>query len=230
MQRLWMLTACLAACGGSGDAGITPPPVTVPAQPWSLTGSLTTGRALHSLTVLADGGVLAVGGQAVGLPFQILGSSERYDPATGNWRRRRARHRRESWRFACSMAGAIGGRLLLQPSTRRRARSCTTPPPTRGPSLEHDGAAYLCSCTPPRRTSARDGKVRHDRPGDRDGGIYDPAIGRWSRTSLSARGGHTATIPAARSSWQGIGDVHAPTLRSAERFDPRTDTWTTTGT
>jgi len=65
--------------------------------------------------------------------------------------------------------------------------------------------------------------------------IYDPAIGRWSRTtSLSvARGGHTATTLSNGTvlvAGGGSGTYSAPTLHaSAERFDPRTDTWTTTG-
>ena len=58
--------------------------ITVEALPWTLTGSLTTGRTLHSATLLADGRVLVTGGQAVGTT-QSLRSAEVYNPATGTW-------------------------------------------------------------------------------------------------------------------------------------------------
>jgi N-acetylneuraminic acid mutarotase len=58
--------------------------VTVEALPWTLTGSLTTGRTLHSATLLADGRVLVTGGQAIGTT-QSLRSAEVYNPATGTW-------------------------------------------------------------------------------------------------------------------------------------------------
>ena len=50
---------------------------------WSLTGSMTTTRAAHTTTRLADGGVLVAGGL---MNFNTyLASAEIYDPATGVW-------------------------------------------------------------------------------------------------------------------------------------------------
>jgi hypothetical protein len=58
--------------------------ITVEALPWSLTGSLTTGRILPTATLLADGRVLVTGGQAIGTT-QSLRSTEVYNPTTGTW-------------------------------------------------------------------------------------------------------------------------------------------------
>lgn len=58
--------------------------ISVTTYPWSATGSLTTGRTLHTATLLADGRVLVTGGQTVDTQ-QSLRSSELYNPATGSW-------------------------------------------------------------------------------------------------------------------------------------------------
>jgi hypothetical protein len=65
--------------GKTGDVTIT-----VTTYPWSATGSLTTGRTLHTATLLADGRVLVTGGQTLDTP-QSLRSSELYNPTTGSW-------------------------------------------------------------------------------------------------------------------------------------------------
>jgi Bacterial Ig-like domain (group 2)/Kelch motif len=46
-------------------------------ETWSLTGSMNTARKRHTVTLLADGKVLATGG--------FTASAEIYDPATGDW-------------------------------------------------------------------------------------------------------------------------------------------------
>ena len=58
--------------------------VSVTTYPWSATGSLATGRTLHTATLLADGRVLVTGGQTLDTP-QSLRSSEVYNPTTGAW-------------------------------------------------------------------------------------------------------------------------------------------------
>jgi hypothetical protein len=50
---------------------------------WSLTGSMNEPRESHTATLLGDGKVLVVGGQA--FSGKILATTEIYDPATGDW-------------------------------------------------------------------------------------------------------------------------------------------------
>src|SRR5437762_1961505 len=49
---------------------------------WTLTGSLNTGRADHTATLLPTGIVLVAGGVD---SSGVLASAELYDPASGNW-------------------------------------------------------------------------------------------------------------------------------------------------
>ena len=56
--------------------------VNASAQSFALTGSLHTARASHTATLLANGQVLAAGGDGAA---GILSSAELYNPATGTW-------------------------------------------------------------------------------------------------------------------------------------------------
>jgi N-acetylneuraminic acid mutarotase len=49
---------------------------------WAMTGSLATGRMVHTATRLLDGRVLVAGGQGAS---GYLASAELYEPTTGNW-------------------------------------------------------------------------------------------------------------------------------------------------
>ena len=49
------------------------------AAQWEYTGSLNTGRDMHTATLLSDGRVLVAGGGYYVAPAEL------YDPATGNW-------------------------------------------------------------------------------------------------------------------------------------------------
>lgn len=55
---------------------------------WTTTGSLHTGRAFDTMTLLNNGQVLVAGGlgQAVGTTINILASAELYTPSTGTWK------------------------------------------------------------------------------------------------------------------------------------------------
>src|SRR5215468_10815367 len=50
---------------------------------WTFTGSLSTGRFLHTATLLPSGLVLVVGGNDAS--FHPTASAELYDPASGTW-------------------------------------------------------------------------------------------------------------------------------------------------
>ena len=53
-------------------------------ETWTNTGSLHIGRELHTMTMLANGKVLVVGGAGTNVPHS-LSSAELYDPTTGTW-------------------------------------------------------------------------------------------------------------------------------------------------
>ncbi len=99
---------------------------------WTTTGSLNTGRAYHTATLLPSGKVLVAGGQAFSGPlnyFAELNSAELYDPATGRWsytgnlRRRLDTHRVGQLRRSKTV------RCWLREVTVSRARSYATRPP-----------------------------------------------------------------------------------------------------
>ncbi|MCE3555574.1 Kelch-like protein 17 [Pseudonocardia sp. RS11V-5] len=54
---------------------------------WKATGAMHAARRLHSVTVLADGGVLVAGGTSAGSQFppSALATAEVYAPTTGTW-------------------------------------------------------------------------------------------------------------------------------------------------
>lgn len=76
----------VAGGAGPSGAGLTLSTVyTVAAKTWAPAGALNAARRLHSLTRLADGSVLAVGGIAGPSAGPGLVSAELYDPDAGTW-------------------------------------------------------------------------------------------------------------------------------------------------
>ena len=76
-------------CGNSGGlpSGLTQAQLYDPATgAWTATGSLATGRAQHTASLLPDGTVLVVGGRTI-VKYNSGGitSTELYDPRTGTW-------------------------------------------------------------------------------------------------------------------------------------------------
>ena len=216
--------------------------VSVRAQPWSLTGSLAIGRTLHSLTVLANGSVLATGGQVLGTPFQTIRSTELYDPASGSWRTVGSLTTGRANHVAIRLLNGkilVAGGYALEPSTRLASAELYDP--------VTEAWSVTGSMSEPRDLAAAallpDGRVLV--AGGSGAGtnlnalataeIYDPATGRWSRAAnLSvARGGHSATSLANGKvlvAGGGSGTFTAPTLHaSAELYDPATGVWMTTG-
>jgi N-acetylneuraminic acid mutarotase len=79
---------------------------------WSATGGLGTPRRLHTMTKLADGRVLAVGGIAgpPSTPAAGVASAEIFDPAAGTWTATGSMHEA---RFAHSASLLPGGKVLV---------------------------------------------------------------------------------------------------------------------
>jgi Bacterial Ig-like domain (group 2)/Kelch motif/Galactose oxidase, central domain len=216
--------------------------VTVRPLPWSLTGSLATGRTLLTLTVLANGSVLAVGGQVLGVPFETIRTSELYDPAAGTWASTGSLTTGRANHIAIRLQNGkvlVAGGYMLQPSTRLASAELYDPATgtwsATGSMLEARDLA-AAALLPDGRVLVTGGSATGtnlDALATTE--IYNPASGTWSRAANMsvARGGHTAT---ALSNGRIVvvggasGTYGAPTLHtSAEVFDPATAAWTATG-
>ncbi|MFI5025791.1 MAG: galactose oxidase-like domain-containing protein, partial [Solirubrobacterales bacterium] len=80
----------LVAGGGASTASARVIDLNGPTPQSTATGSMATGRRQHNLTVLADGTVLATGGNSSGASLVDLNNgvytAEQWNPATGQWR------------------------------------------------------------------------------------------------------------------------------------------------
>jgi len=158
------------------------------------TGSMATGRNLHTATVLRDGRVLVTGGSDG--PHHALASAELYDPKTGKFSPTGSMKTARSFHTATLLAD---GRVLV----------------TGGSAV-----GWLAS------------------PGDflASAEVYDPKTGRFSPTGSMAgeRVFHTATLLADRRVLV-TGGAYRPatdttySLASAELYDPKTGTFSPTG-
>jgi len=203
---------------------------------WIATGNMQAARTAHTATLLPSGKVLVVGGRNVG----PIDSVEIYDPARGTWH---AAAPMSTARVGHTATLLNDGRVLvvggstggLPPGFGRTASAEVYDPasdtwtPTVGMSTPRDwfDAVLL-----------KDGRVLVAGGFGLDtlasAELYDSTTGRWTATGNLhiARYGHTLTllhdgsVLAARGS--GDGDL-ATTISSAERYDPRTGTWSLAG-
>jgi hypothetical protein len=215
--------------------------ITVEALPSSLTGSLATGRTLHTATLLADGRVLVTGGQALDTP-QSLRSTEVYNPTTGTWTATGNLATGRSNHIAIRLQN---GRVLVaggvSVETQTRLASAEIYDPATGTwtatgnlvtarqqasaVLLNDGRVLVFGGSGP--ASNVDPLASSE--------IYNTATGQWASTGSMtvARVGHAAVLLAngkilaaggATTSISGT-VLHA----SAELYEPSTGQWTGTG-
>ncbi|MDQ3012269.1 MAG: hypothetical protein M3X11_16365 [Acidobacteriota bacterium] len=212
------------------------------AQAWSQTGSLATGRTLHTATLLANGKVLAAGGCPIPCT-NFLNSAEIYDPATGQWS---ATGNMGTPRINHVTVRLSNGKVLVlggdsgSPS-RTRSNSAELYDPTTGAwsatgNLITGRELATATLLPNGKVLVTGGSG----PGNNldslnTAEVYDPATGSWSPagTMNAARSAHTATLLANGKvlvASGAAGTYTSPILHaSAELYDPATGSWTPTG-
>ena len=216
--------------------------VTVSANPWRVTGSLTTGRTAHTATLLANGKVLVAGGHNVpGPPFQTLTSCELYDPTAGTWSSTgsmsAAREAHIAIRLLDGRVLVVGGFSLAG----GRLNSAELYDPIAGTwsptgSLTTARLSTAAVLLPNGKVLVSGGSgTGTDIDALDSAELYDPGTGTWGLTGsmTETRSGHTATLLGNGRvlAAGGIAGTSAnPLLRSsAELYDPTLGTWSVTG-
>lgn len=220
--------------GKSGEVTIS-----VTTYPWSVTGSLNTGRTLHTATLLTNGSVLVTGGQALGTT-QSLRSSELYNPTTGTWTATgnlttaRVNHvaiRLQNGRVLVA-GGFDQGRLasaeIYDPATGAwtATGSLVTARQLAAAVLLNDGRVVIMGGSGPVNTTLDPLSSAE---------IYNPATSQWASTGSMtvSRVGHTALLLSTGKilvAGGAAGTSSSPQLHgSAELYEPSTGQWVGTG-
>ena len=217
------------------------------AQTWTSTGSSSSLRFGSTTSLLSTGQVLIVGGVVNGVGDASV--SELYDPTTGKWNPSGALARNRNDHTATLLpSGQVlvaGGLVPENPSSQDAAPTTSvelydaaTGTWSAGGSLNQARFDHTATLLPSGQVLVAGGFVfSTDSVGGSDvltsAELYDPALGKWTRTGNMAvgRGAHTATLLASGKVLVAGGqDEFANTFSSAEIYDPATGTWTPTGT
>ena len=203
-----------------------------------VTGSMATGRARHSATLLGDGSVLIAGGYDS--QYRPLDSAELYDPVLGIWTPTGRMTTPRVWHTATLLSDGrvlvAGGSVNLPASVPDTAEIYDPVTGTWTPTGSmNTQRAWLDAAT------LKDGRILVSGGWDYvankalgSAELYDPATGRWTPTGslVAGRYGHTLTVLedgsvlAVRGT--SSGDLE-DTLRGAELYDPHSGTWSVIG-
>jgi N-acetylneuraminic acid mutarotase len=199
------------------------------------TGSLITGRQIHTATLLPNGLVLVTGGET--LTNGRLASAELYNPATGTWTTTGSLANARDYHTATLLPN---GMVLVTGGVDTNGNKLAS-------AELYNPATGTWTATGSLAT-ARNGHTATLLPngmvlvtGGYNGGylasaeLYNPATGTWMATGslATARDGHTATLLP-----NGLvlvvggmnnDNIENPVLASAELYNPATGTWTNTG-
>ena len=213
---------------------------------WTLTGSMTTPRFLHTATLLASGRVLVAGAEHA--PDAILDSAELFDPNTGTWTATGSMHHARTQNVAAMLPD---GKVLVAGGSGPVSPTSATPHDLLASAELYDPATSAWTETGSLITkrsfvtlvaSLADGRVMvvgGDGPGDpvlASAEIYDEKTGAWTETGslANARDLMTSTLlPDGRILVAGgfVGSESAgyTSVAPTELFDPAAGTWAYAG-
>jgi hypothetical protein len=198
---------------------------------FSTTGSLATGRTLHSTTLLQNGKVLVAGGANP----NVLGTTELYDPSVGTWvatgslvTARQAHTATMLQNGVVLITGGIG-------TTNNVLINAELYDPASGKwkatgSLTNARYAHTATLLPSGKVLVAGGySTATGFQGTAE--LYDPATGKWTVTgNLNvARDNHTATLLSSGKVLIAGGQGATGTLKTAELYDPANGMWVATG-
>ncbi len=202
---------------------------------WAATGSLATGRAGHTATLLSNGKVLVAGAG-----FNSLASAELYDPASGTWT---ATGSLANGRSSHTATLLPNGKVLVaggsQPSANHgdpeALESAELYDPASGVWSETGSLAaarysHTATLLPNGKVLVAGGVNANGFPASAE--LYNPATGSWTPADSlkTPRSNATATLlPNGKVLVAGGYDTNNNHIGVAELYDPASDAWTATG-
>ena len=195
------------------------------------TGSLTTGRTLHTTTLLQNGKVLVAGGSN-GTP---LATAELYDPSIGTWvatgnlvTARQAHTATMLLNGTVLITGGLGANNTILTSAEIYDPGTGKWSATKS-SLTNGRFAHSATLLPNGKVLVAGGAgTGYVGPAE----LYDPATGKWTVTGslITARDNHTATLLSSNKVLVagGQGNITGGTVKTSELYDPVTGLWTAT--
>ena len=230
-----MLISCLRLglmAFGCAAAPLATPAIHAQSASWVATGPLNVPRYAHTATLLADGGVLVVGGSG---PDGALTSAERYDPVTGKWRVVASPAVSRDHQTATLL---FDGKVLVVGGSERPeiydpvADTWSMTTGTAVPHFSHSATRLANG-----KVLVVGGTIDLSEPVQAE--AYDPATGQWAAAGSPryARVRHTATLLANGTvlvaggiSNNDYDDGELPDPQNAEIYDPATNSWREVGT